>query len=119
MSKKYTKLGRYTVFWDEIYFIAYAGGKRELPEKDQKEYDRIAKGSMPDVLKTVEIKKLGNEKNPNLIPIKGIDLLSIIKEANYMPFFDKFFDVSKTLQVNNAIIYESMRQKSYEIAMGI
>ena len=58
MSKKYTKLGRYTVFWDEIYFIAYAGGKRELPEKDQKEYDRIAKGSMPDVLKTVEIKKV-------------------------------------------------------------
>jgi hypothetical protein len=74
---------------------------------------------MPDVLKNVEIKKLGQEKNPNLIPIKGLDLLGIIKEANYMPFFDKFFDVSKTLQVNNAIVYESMRQKSYEIAMGI
>ena len=117
MSKKYTRIGQYTIHWDEIYFIAYAGGKRELPEKDQKEYNKIH--SLPFALQRQELKKLGPEKNPNLIPIKGLDLLSIIKELGYMPFFDQFFEQSKMLQVNDSIVYESMKLKSYEIVKGI
>lgn len=117
MSKKYTKIGQYTIFWDEIYFIAYAGGKRDLPEKDMKEYQRTL--SLPFQLQRQELKKLGPEKNPNLIPIKGLDLLSIIKEAGYMPFFDHFFSQSKMLQVNDSIVYESMKLKSYEVIKGI
>lgn len=117
MSKKYSTIGKYTIHWDEIYFIAYAGGKRDLPEKDQKEYNKIL--SLPFQLQRKELKRLGPEKNPNLIPIKGLDLLTIIKEAGYMPFFDQYFDQSRMLQVNDAIVYESMRQKSYEIVKGI
>lgn len=117
MSKKYSKLGQYIIHWDEIYFIAYAGGKRELSAKDQKEYNKIL--SLPFQLQRKELKSLGPEKNPNLIPVKGIDLLSIIKEAGYMPFFDKFFNESRMLQVNNIVVYESMKQKSYDLALGI
>ena len=117
MSKKFTKIGKYIIEWDGIYYIAYAGGKRELSVKDQKDYNKTL--MLPEQLKYVEIKKLGPDKNPNLVPIKGLDLLTIIKEAGYMPFFDQFFEQSRVLQVNNAIVYESMKQKSYEIAMGI
>ena len=117
MSKRYTKLGQYVIEWDEIYFIAYAGGKRELSAKDQKEYNKIQ--GLPFALQRQELKKLGPEKNPNLIPIKGIDLLSVIKEAGYMPFFDQYFSQSRMLQVNDVVVYESMRQKSYEIVKGI
>lgn len=117
MSNRTSKIGQYVIEWDGIYYIAFAGGKRELPEKDMEEYNKTL--LLPEQLQRKERIKLGPEKNPYLIPIKGIDLLSIIKEANYMPFFDQFFQFSRTLQVNNQIVYESMKQKSYEIAMGL
>jgi len=117
MSNRTSKIGQYVIEWDSIYFIAYSGGTRELSAKDMKEYNKTL--LLPEQLQRKEKIKLGPEKNPNLVPIKGIDLVGIIKEANYMPFFDQFFHFSKTLQVNNRIVYESMKQKSYEIAMGL
>jgi len=116
---RFTKIGNNIIEWDQTYFIAYAGGKRELLDKDQKEYDRISKGAMPDLLKAKEIHKLGFEKNPNVVPITGIKLLEIIKERQFVPFFDLAFKQTRLLQINNAIIYEAIKQKSYEIAKGI
>jgi hypothetical protein len=119
MSKRYSKIGQNIIEWDETYFIAYAGGKRDLPEKDLKEYNKAANGGLPDLLRAKEILKLGFEKNPNVVPIRGLALLEIIKERQFIPFFDPAFKVTKLLQVNDKIVYESIKQKSYEIAMGI
>lgn len=119
MSKRYSRIGQHEILWDEVYFIAYAGGKRDLPEKDLKEYNRISKGAMPDLLKAKEIHKLGFDKNPNVVPISGLKLLEIIKERQFVPFFDLAFKQTKLLQVNDAIIYEAIKQKSYDIAKGI
>ena len=117
MSKRYSQIGKYVIQWDEIYYVAYAGGKRDLPEKDLKEYNKTL--CLPFDLQRQELKKLGFEKNPNVIPVKGIDLVRLIKEQSFVPFFDTFFNQSHLLQINDAVIYESMKQKSYEIAMGI
>ena len=117
MSKRYAQIGPYIIYWDEIYYIAYSGGKRELPAKDQKLYEKTL--LLPEVLKRKELKKLGPAGTPFTVPIKGIDLLEIIKDAGYTPFFDRFFNESKMIQVNNSMVYESMKQKSYDLFKGI
>lgn len=119
MSKRYSQIGQHVIEWDEVYYIAYAGGKRDLPEKDMKAYNNIVKGGLPDLLRAKEILKLGFDKNPNVVPIKGLALLEIIKEKQFVPFFDLSFKHSKLLQVNDLIIYESIKQKSYELVAGI
>jgi len=108
-------IGKYRIDFDDIYFLTYAGGHRELPSKDQKEYNKII--TLPFLLQRKELQKLGFEKNPNVIPLKGIQLLSFIKELKFVPIFDTFFDQSHLLKLTDVIIYESIRQKSYEIAM--
>ena len=117
MTKRYTTIGKYSIIWDETYYIAYAGGKRELASKDQIEYNKTL--LLPFQLMRQEQKKLGFDKNPNVIPIQGLKLLELIKEKSFVPFFDTFFEQSHLVQINDAIVYESMKQKSYEIAMGI
>lgn len=119
MSKRYTQIGKHVIEWDETYYIAYAGGKRELPEKDLKEYNKAANSGLPELLRAKEIIKLGFDKNPNVVPIRGIDLIELFKDRSFVPFFDSNFKFSKLLQVNNQIIYESIKIKSYEIAKGI
>lgn len=123
MSKRYSQIGQNVIAWDDIYYIAYAFPKgikyRELPEKDMKEYNKAANSGLPDLLRAKEILKLGFDKNPNVVPIKGLALLEIIKDKQFIPFFDSNFKYSKLLQVNDLIVYESIKQKSYEIAMGI
>lgn len=119
MSKRYSKIGQHEIIWDEVYFIAYAGGKRELPEKDLKAYNKVANGGLPDLLRAKEIHKLGFDKNPNVVPITGLKLLEIIKERQFVPFFDRAFKQTHLLQVNDMIVYESIKQKSYELASGI
>jgi hypothetical protein len=103
------------IYFDETYFIAYAGGKRELPAKEQKTYNRIL--SLPLILQRKELAKIPFENNPNVVPLKGKQLLEFIKELNFIPFFDSFFDQSHLIKLSDAIVYESMRAKSYEVAL--
>lgn len=111
-----TAIGNRRIFHDETYFVSYAGGKRELAAKDQKEYNNIMK--LPFLLQRKELKKLGFDKNPNVIPITGIKLIEIFKTSHFMPIFDFFFEQSHLLTVTDEIVYESIRQKNYEIALG-
>jgi hypothetical protein len=112
---KYEMIGQHRIDLDEIFFLAYAGGHRELAAKDQKEYDKIL--SLPFLLQRSELKKIPMEKNPNVIPLKGSQLLSFIKELQFVPFFDQFFQQSHLVKLTDVIIYEAIRQKSYELAM--
>jgi hypothetical protein len=112
-----SKIGRYTIKWDEIYYLAYTGGHRELPAKDQKAYNGTL--LLPLTLRRKEQANLGLDKNPNVIPLKGLYLLELIKDKKFVPFFDKFFEHTKLLQMNDEIVFEAIRQKSYEIAMRI
>jgi len=115
MSKKYEMIGQYPIYFNEVYYIAYAGGKRELKKEDQKKYDKIL--HLPFSLQRKELKKIPMEKNPNVVPIKGIDLLSFVKDREWVPFFDQFFNQSHLIKLTDIIVYESIKQKSYDIAL--
>lgn len=124
MSKRYSQLGKNTIYWDQTYYIAYAGGKRDLPEKDLKEYNKAANGGLPDLLRAKEILKLGFDKNPNVVPIKGINLIELFKDRSFIPFFSPDFMKEGSagyhlLQITNQIIYESIKQKSYDLLLGV
>lgn len=111
----FEKIGRHRIYFDQIYYIAYAGGQRGVPEKDLKEYNNILR--LPLILKQKELQKFGFDRNPNVIPIKGIILLEFIKDLDFTPFFDQYFEQSHLIQLNDLIIYESIKQKSYDIAL--
>ncbi len=115
MNSKYESIGTHKIYLDDLYFLAYAGGKRELAAADQKEYNKII--NLPLILQRKELRKLPQEKNPNVIPLKGSQLLSFIKELKFVPFFDSFFNQTHVLQLNDIIIYESIKQKSYDVAL--
>lgn len=119
MSKRYSQIGKHIIEWDQTYYIAYAGGKRELSEKDQKEYNKATASGLPDLLKAKEVLKLGFDKNPNVVPVKGIDLIELFKDRSFIPFFDSNFKNSRLLQINDQIIYESIKQKSYDLLKGV
>lgn len=110
---RFEKIGAHRIYFDETYFIAYAGGKRALSEKDQKEYNKTLQ--LPLILQRKELRKIPMEKNPNVFPIKGINLMTIVKEMGGVPFFDYFFEQTKTLQITDRIAYEAMRNKNYDI----
>lgn len=107
--------GAYTVYPDQTYFLAYAGGKRDLLIADQKNYERAL--GLPLLAQIEELRRLGNEKNPNVVPIKGSELITLIRDRELVPMFDKFFEYTHLLQVNSLIIYESIKAKSYDMAL--
>jgi hypothetical protein len=113
---KYETIGTYKIFLDETYYLAYAGGKRELSARDQKEYNKTLQ--LPFILQRKELHKIGFDKNPNLVPLKGRQLMAFIKELKFIPFFDQYFEHTKLLQLNDLIIYEAIKAKSYEMAMA-
>lgn len=115
MSKKYEMIGKYPIYFSQQYFIAYAGGKRELEEKDQKEYSKIL--HLPYLLQRKELRKIPLEKNPNVVPITGMQLMSFIKELKFVPLFDTFFERTHLIKLTDIVIYESIKHKSYEMAM--
>jgi len=112
---KYEKIFNRIIQFDEIYYIAYAGGKRELPENDMKRYNKIA--LLPDLLQPKEKAKIPFDKNPNVVPVTGMQLLEYIKEYKFIPFFDLNFEQTHLLQLTDIIIYESIKQKNYQLAM--
>lgn len=115
MLQKYEKIGNHIIYFEKMYYIAYAGGHRELSKEKQRNWDRTLQ--LPGILKTKEQNKLGLMNNPNVVPIKGIDLLSFFRELGFIPFFDSNWSQSGVLQLTDAIIYESIKQKSYDIAL--
>ena len=115
MSNNFEKIGANRIYLDETYFIAYAGGKRDLPAKDMKEYQKAM--NMPFLIQRKELKKIPFEKNPNVVPLKGRHLISFIKELNFIPMFDKFFDQSRLLKLTDLVIFESIKSKSYDLAL--
>jgi hypothetical protein len=122
---KSCRFGKYTINADEIYYLAYVGGRRELCAKDQKEYDRTI--LLPLELQRNELRRMGQDKNPNLVPVRGKVLIDWIKERKLVPFFDIYFHDFKLdgrvhpgtriLQVNDLIIYESIKAKSYDLVL--
>ena len=115
MRKPYEKIGQYTVYLDEVYYLAYAGGSRELDSKHQKDWDRTK--SLPGLLQVKEQAKLGLDNNPNVVPLKGRDLMSFIRELKFMPFFDHAFEITHLVKLTDVIVYESIKAKSYEMAL--
>lgn len=111
----FEKIGNYKIYFDEMYYLAYAGGKRELTEKHEKNWKKTL--CLPDLLQAQEKLKLGRENNPNIIPLKGRELLMFIKELQFIPFFDQYFEHTHILQLSDAIVYESIKQKNYDIAL--
>ena len=112
---RYEKIGNNIINFDDMYYIAYAGGTRELPDKEQKEWSRTL--LLPGELQTRERLKIPMDSNPNVVPIKGIHLLSFIRELKFVPLFDKFFDRTHVIKLTDVLIYESIRAKSYELAL--
>ena len=115
MSNKYEVIGNHKIYLDQIYYIAYAGGKRELTNSQQKEWNKTI--HLPELLKIKEQKKIGLDNNPNVVPLTGMMLMTFVKELNFIPIFDQFFEHSRLLKLTNIIIYESIKAKSYEIAL--
>ena len=114
-KKRYEKLGKHVICLSEMYYLTYTGGTRELESKKQKEWDKT--NNLPLLLQIKERKKIGFDNNPNVVPIKGSLLVSFFKDKGFVPFFDSFFAQSKVLQLTDIVIFESIKQKSYEIAL--
>lgn len=110
-------IAKHRIYLNQKYFLAYAGPPRDLCEKDKKEYQKIV--SAPFQIYRTELKKLPFEKNPNVIPMTGMQLLEFIKDLKFIPLFDQYFEQSHLLQLTDAVIYESIKAKSYEQALNI
>jgi hypothetical protein len=116
MGKIHT-FGKYEIDEDLVYYIAYAGGTREMSPKDEKEYKGVI--ALPyGAARQKALRDLGPEKDPHLIPIQGKKLIEIIIDANLTPLFDLYFDRTHALQISDEIVYESIRQKNYDLARG-
>ena len=109
---QFEKIGQYKINLNQMYYLTYAGGKRELPAKDMKEYNKII--NLPFILQREELKKIPLDKNPNVVPISGRALLGFIKELNFIPFFDKFFEQSNMLKLSDLATFEFIKQKNME-----
>jgi len=112
---KFEEIGNRRIYFDQMYYLCYAGGKRELKQSDQKNWNKTL--CLPELAMKKEQIKLGVQNNPNVVPVKGIDLLGFIRELNFVPFFDQYFEHTHMLKLTNVLVYESIKAKSYEMAM--
>lgn len=112
---KFQKIGKYTIYFDQTYYLAYAGGFREMTKKQESDWNRT--NGLPQELQVRERLKLGYENNPNVVPIKGKNLVEFIQDLNFIPLFDQYFEHTHLLKLTDLVVYESIKQKSYEIAM--
>jgi len=115
MPKRYERIGNHVIYFDEWYYLTYAGGERELTKEKQKDWNKTL--LLPGDLKYKEQHKLGWKNNPNVVPLKGIEVIAFIRELKFVPFFDHYFAHTHLLKIADVIIYESIKKKSYEIAM--
>ena len=109
-TTRYDRFMGRTIFFDKIYYITYAGGKRELDSKNQNNWNKTL--NLPHNLMVKEQKKLGPQNNPNVVPISGFKLLEFIRDKHLVPVFDKFFDQSGFLSLTNIVEYEYIKSHS-------
>jgi hypothetical protein len=114
-NNKYELIGQFPIYLDQQYFLAYAGGHRELPAKQQKDWNKTLQ--LPELLRIKERNALGMENNPNVVPLRGRELLAFIKELKFVPFFDRAFESTHLVKLTDIIIYESIKAKQYDIAL--
>lgn len=107
---RFEKIGNYPIYFDQMYYIAYAGGHRELKSKDQDNWNRT--NALPGLLQVKERNKLGLDANPNVVPIKGVELLSFIKELQFVPFFDRAFESTHLVKLTDVFMYEYIKSHS-------
>ena len=112
-TKRFEQIGKHTIFFDQMYFIAYAGGSRKLTKDKQKTWDKTLQ--LPGLLQAKERAKIDLIDNPNLVPIKGVDLVSFIRELGYIPFLDG--KGQNILQLTDVLVYKSILQQDYKVAM--
>jgi hypothetical protein len=115
MPKRYERVGRHVIWFDKEYYVAYAGGVRDLTKEKQRDWNKTL--LLPGDLKYKEQHKLGWKNNPNVVPMKGIDIISLMRELRFVPLFDHYFEHTHLLKITDVIVYESIKQKSYQIAM--
>lgn len=119
MSNLFEVIGNRRIYLNEMYFLTYAGGHRDLEKKKKDEWMRSL--SLPDLAQKKEQLRLekiyGKEINPNVVPLKGVDLLMFIRELKFVPFFDQYFEHTKMIKLTEAVIFESIKAKSYDIAL--
>jgi hypothetical protein len=112
----YEMIGKFRIELDKTYYLSYAGGKRELPQAQQREWNKTLQ--LPGELKLKEQYKIGLQNNPNVVPLRGVELMQFVKELKFIPFFDRNFDKTHLLQLTDLLVYESIKAKSYEMAMN-
>lgn len=110
MTKRSEVFMNRLIVFDEIYYLTYAGGKRELTGKEQSNWNKTL--LLPPQLAIKEQKKLGSANNPGVVPISGIKLMEFIKDKGLVPVFDTFFETSHFLSLTNIIEYEYIRSHS-------
>jgi hypothetical protein len=109
---RYQKIGKRVIEFDKTYALCFAGGKRELPKKDQAEYNKIM--NLPFQIALKEKSKLWQtpEKDPNVVPIKGLKLLEFIKDLKITPFFDNYFEHTGRIFLTDKIAYEYIKNNT-------
>ena len=110
----FEKIGNRVIEFDTIYALCYSGGTRELPRKEQQEYNRIL--TLPYHLQHKEKHRIGlwknPEKDPNVIPISGIKLVEFMRELHFVPIFDQYFEHTRRLYLTNTLDYEIIKARS-------
>ena len=115
-TRKFEKIGNYKIYLDDVYYLAYTGGARELGSKEQKEWDKTE--LLPGLLQVKERNKLGLDKNPNVVPLRGVQLMEFIKDLNFIPMFDRAFQSTHLLKLTDLIAYEYIKQHSGDYFRG-
>jgi len=111
---KFQKIGNYVIEFDQTYALCYSGGKRDLPKKDMDEYNKIL--TLPLHLQAIEKNRMklwaNPEKDPNVVPIKGVILLEYIRDLKIIPIFDNYFVHTKRIFLTDLASYEWIKQKT-------
>lgn len=109
MSKSEKVFGKEIVF-DEMYYLIYVGGKRELPKKQQAEWNKTL--YLPLQLQVAERNKIPLDNNPNVVPVTGRELMMFIRELKSVAFFDKFFDITHKIHLTSFDAYAYIKNNS-------
>ena len=49
------------------------------------------------------------EKDPNVVPLKGIKLLEFIRDLNFIPIFDNYFEHTHRIFLTDKAAYEYIK----------
>jgi hypothetical protein len=110
---KFTEIGKYRLYFDEEYYLAYSGKRRKLSKKDEIEYQSIIALPFGDYQRDL-LHKLPRNKNPELIPLSGRRVLEYIRDLNFVPMFDLYFKDTRTITLTDEFAYEYILNREYK-----